>query len=494
VWVALISVSILVAGCTTAHDRAGGSGPPQVLVLASNDHVGLPPAMARFVDRVAEDSGGRLTIRVASGWRGGDNEPRVIRDVASGRADLGWSGTRAFDVVGVSAFQPLHAPFLVNSYAAEAAVVRAPVAAEMLGSLAPLGLDGLALLADGLRLPAGVAEPLLTPGDFTGISFGTIDSRIQSAGIAALGARPASATILNPPDTHGLDGVETMWGTYLGNAVYSMMPFITGNAVLWPRTVAILGNSAKLGALDAAAREWLAQAAADAATWSTEHAADRDADQIATVCRFGARIAEATPQQLAALRSAAEPVYAQLRADPPLAATLTAIETLVKATAGDVPAAVPADCVYHPGDEERAAPPLATLTSPGRAGDLPPGSYRVAFAVDELIADGMDARTARTNAGTWTWTVAGGRWRFDIKLATTGLTGPGVYASCEGWYDVHGDGASFTTTTRESDGGECAPPTWSARWSAGNPRLAWSAVSVADFRFLFAGKPWQRIG
>jgi hypothetical protein len=64
---------------------------------------------------------------------------------------------------------------------------------------------------------------------------------------------------------------------------------------------------------------------------------------------------------------------------------------------------------------------------------------------------------------------------------------------CDGWYDVDGDTATFTTPTKIT-GGDCAPPSWTARWAIQDGNLHWTAVSVADFSFVWAGKPWQRIG
>src|SRR5215510_10179662 len=121
---ALITL-IALAGCFAAGgDKSGGSSSPHELVLANSDgNLDGVPSVARFVQRAEALSGGKLTVRVESRWRGGEDEPRVIEDVAAGRADLGWAGTRAFDLVGVAAFRPLHAPFLVGTYAAETAVV-----------------------------------------------------------------------------------------------------------------------------------------------------------------------------------------------------------------------------------------------------------------------------------------------------------------------------------------------------------------------------------
>jgi TRAP-type C4-dicarboxylate transport system substrate-binding protein len=490
---ALAAVVALAAGCSASGgDKSGGSGTPQVLVLASNDGVDLDgaPAVQRFVDGVAKVSNGRLTVRVEPEWQGGDDEARVIKDVGAGKADLGWAGTRAFDLVDLNSFRPLHAPFLVDSYAAEAAVVKDPLAKELLASTAPLGLTGLALAADQLRFPAGVAKPLLVPADFAGHRFRTLPSQVQSDGIRALGAEPTSQSVDEAMADGKLAGLESMWWTYQQRSYWGVAPFITANAAMWPRTLVIFGNTAKMAKLDKTARGWLTQAATDASAWSTTHAGDADTQHIKRACQFGARIAFATSEQLAALRKAAEPAYAAMRADPALAATLQRVEALAAAAGRPAPLAVPAGCAYQPGDETRIIPPAAgTLTGPGASGDLPQGVYRFSQSKAELRDLGLTDHDSTMNAGVVTWTMRGGSWTVRLDAAEPSAAS----GTCEGWYDVHGDAVTFVTNTKVP-GGTCAPPVWTARWSAQNGTLTWRAVSIADYAAVFAAKPWQKIG
>ncbi len=481
------------AGCgATGGDKSGGQ--QEILVLANNDgNLDGVPAVARFVNRVSELSKGRLTVKVESSWQGGGDESRVIKDVAAGRADLGWAGTRAIDLVGIDNFRPLHAPFLVDSYAAEAAVVKDPLAHELLDSLESLGLTGLALAADQLRFPAGVARPLLTPVDFAGMRFRTVASQVQSDGIRALGAEPTSepannADLAEATFSGELGGFETMWWTYLETSQYGFAPFVTANAVLWPRTLVVFANTKTMERLGESARGSLIQAAEEAGAWSTAHAGDAESGQIQTICRFGARIATATPEQLAALRKAAEPVYAAMRSDPKLGLILNRVEALA-ATAGEaIPPAVPENCIYRSGDEKLIPPPARSLTGPGRTGDLPQGVYRYTLSMADLLAHGLNDHDATINAGVWTWTIRGGRWTIRQSPIDSSVKN----TLCEGWYDVQRNAATFTTTTKIQSG-DCAPSTWAARWSAHEGNLTWSAVSVSDFSPIFASKVWQRI-
>jgi len=122
-------------------------------------------------------------------------------------------------------------------------------------------------------------------------------------------------------------------------------------------------------------------------------------------------------------------------------------------------------------------------------GDLPQATYRFSNTEAELLAHGEDAHDAHMNAGVYTWTLSKGHWRSVQKPLDLSVE----HTTCEGWYDVNGEGVSFTTTTLYV-GGDCAPLTWSARWLLANHQLTWSAVSVADFAYVWGGKPWQQIG
>jgi len=489
----MIALSLLTAGCAAASDKSGGTDPHQVLVLASND--GNPvsaPAVARFVDRVSELSGGRVQVKISPNWGGGGDEARVIRDVAAGRAVLGWSGTRAFDTVGVTSFEPLHAPFLISSYAAQAAVVKDRLSSDMLATLQPLGLTGLALGADELRMPAAASKPLLTPSDFNGLRFGTIASTVQTRSLAALGAQPVTIRFPRSPDTDGLGGVETMWWTYAAQHQDEFLPFVTGNAVLWPRTVVIFANTKGLAGLDRTTRGWVERASADAQAWSTVHAADLVPTQLTDPCSRGLRIATATSVQLKALRAAAEPVYTWLRGDPALAKSLDRIQALVASAEPDPAPSVPDTCSYHPGDETRQPASVPVLTAAGRVGTFPQGTYRYAASVDDLVAGGLAQSDAENNAGVLDWTMQGGRWRSVSKPALVDVPHYPSNPTCEGLYDVQGHTVRFTTTSRYSDG-DCAPATWSARWTIRDRTLTWTAVDPADFGTVWAVKPWQRI-
>ena len=493
--VATVVVSLLAAGCTAATDKSGGETTPTTLVLASNDGTETRGALARFVELVDEESDGRLQIEVSPDWRI-KGEQTVLEDVAAGKAELGWSGTRAFDMIGVDAFQPLHAPFLIGSYPAQSAVVGDGVAQDMLAGLDGSGLAGLALLGDELRFPAGAEEPLLEADTFVDLAFGIMPSNVQSAAMTALGARVKAMSVPYPPGTDGLEGLETMWHTYLGTGQSRFMPFVTANAVLWPRTTVLVANTDALDDLSSEDRDVVTHAASEAAHWSLEHADDDVADEMARACEGGVRIATASHEQIAGMVKATRPVYAVMRAEPEQAALLTRIERLVRGVGQPEPIDVPEGCAYQPGDEDhlavRALP--APLPGPGQPGDLPAGSYRYTLTEQE-ITDGVDVspETAVANAGVWTWTLDDGRWFYELKPTSQEIPEGFSGNTCEGYYDVHGDQVDFTTVTVYASG-ECASKTWKADWRETENGLAMDVTTDADdLDFLFGAKPWDRI-
>jgi TRAP-type C4-dicarboxylate transport system substrate-binding protein len=347
------AATLAVAACSGAgagEDKAGGPGKPIVLRLANtNGQLDFTHAVADFVNRVEELSGGELRIDAVNDWgdSASDAERRVVKDVASGEVDLGWVGTRVFDTLDVRSFQALTAPMLVDSYALENAVIESGITDQMMQGIDDLGVAGLGVLPDGLRKPIGVSGPILGPVDWQGITFGTLRSNGQAEAIRALGATPAQVHRTGRDEglANGtIQGFETsIWIHQHNPTLTQLAPYVTSNVTLWPQMDVLLASPARLEALTAEQRNWLEEAARDAATRSAA-IAETDAEALVHACVGGARFAEASDADLAALKAAFAPVYANLRQHPETKAFIERIQALKRSTPPDPGLAIPSDC------------------------------------------------------------------------------------------------------------------------------------------------------
>jgi TRAP-type C4-dicarboxylate transport system substrate-binding protein len=352
----LILASTIASGCSgpqRAANKAGGQeGGPVVLRMASTpfDLSDVPPVQ-EFVRRIASLSGGAIRIDVINQWGdyAPDAEAQVARAVASGRFDLGWAGSRVFDSMGVSSFEALSAPMLIDSYPLENAVLQSAVPGRMLDSLKDLGVTGLGVLGDGIRLPIGVRRPLLAPADWRGISFGTYRSDAQEQAIRALGATPVVA--FGPFRSHDLDsgaiqGFEFDVRRYARNALESRAPFVASVA-LWAEFDVLFANPGRLSSLTDQQREWLEQAAWDAAQDSVRLSSD-DATYVRQACEAGSRFVKATSADLAALRRSLSVVYGTMERDPQTKSFLLQIQRLKGSTQPGPALDIPAGCTGTP--------------------------------------------------------------------------------------------------------------------------------------------------
>jgi TRAP-type transport system periplasmic protein len=355
-------------------DKAGGGGPPVELRLAdTNGELDFAPAVEYFVRRVEQLSGGDLRIEAVNEWGdyASDAEQQVVRGVAGGDVDLGWAGTRVFDTLGVKSFQALTAPMLVDSYRLENAVIESGITEQMMNELDELDVVGLGVLPDGLRRPIGVTAPIVGPSDWRGITFGTLKSDRQAEAIRALEAKPMQVFGTERDDAieNGtIQGFEvSIWVHHNNPALAHTAPYVTSNVTLWPQMDVLLANPERLAALTAEQRKWLEEAARDAATRSTA-LADTDAQALRDACAVGARYAEASSAEAAALEAAFAPVYANLRQHPETKTFIERIRALKESTAPEPKLAIPSDCTGKA--PERAA---------GDAGTAPAylnGTYR----------------------------------------------------------------------------------------------------------------------
>src|SRR6266568_1199226 len=350
-WLGLALVACI-AGCTVpaVANKAGAIGEPVVFRLANTSFdLSQNPAAADFIKRVSALSAGQMRIEVINSVGGfaPDNEAQVVHAVASGRVDIGITGAGVFDSMGVLGLRAASAPMLIDSYPLEKAVIESNLYRQMLEQLQGLNLSGLGVFAGALHVPVAVQRPLLGPGDWRGISFGTYRSETQEQAIRALGATPVEASgdlRRHYLDTGGIQGFEfglrgySLQEPYLSQAA----PYITSNVVLWPGVHVLFANPERIVSISSQDLQWL-QEALSAATRDSVGLVGDDGSYVDQECALGTRFAVAAPADIAALQASFAIVYEWLDRDARTKFFIDQIQALKGSVSPGQPLVIPAN-------------------------------------------------------------------------------------------------------------------------------------------------------
>lgn len=487
-----LTAAIVLAGCggsdddadpaegEAADDGTAAEDGTEPVTLRMAHPFGQEPTIDHFRSTVDSLSDGTLQVQVGEVAGGPDEEQRIVQAVAAGDFDLGWIGTRALAELGVTSFDALTAPFLINSYPLLHAVLTSDIPARMLDDLDSLDVSGLAVIGGGLRKPFAVDAPLLRPDDFAGITFRTFQSAGHGAAITALGAIHSDA--MQAVDVALADGTihaqENTLNWYQALDA-NLTPHITLNVTLWPQTMVLVANPRVVADLTDTQASALWESAADTATRSVE-LSDVDAEKVDVICEWGGRFAEASNADLDALRQAVQPVYDGLVENSDTAAFIAEIETLKDSVVAE-PLTIPDGCT---GD----APGVVAL------GDDDPsvldGTYQLEWTVEELLAAGVPAEAIDEfdMAGFFNWTFNDGelieQWRDDATAEPN--------TECFETYGVTGDEVTIQRAT------PCVPWHWQASWELDDDTLRFSDPLLDGepspiLDTWLTSKPWTKI-
>jgi C4-dicarboxylate-binding protein DctP len=483
--VAAVLVSMPPAACSGGSgDKAGGDAEPVVLRMATIEGRGAPyaDAVEEFARQVRDLSGGDLRLRVvwegASEYLGGFGpgaDQKIARLVQKGTLDMALIPARAWDELGVTSLQALQAPFLVSSEDLVDRVVQSELAGEMLAGLEQAGVVGLVLVPEGLRHPVGFARPLLAVDDFAGATIRALPSNASNRLLRALGATPVDICCkdFSTAVARGeIAGAESgfAWGGDLPRP-----GTFTANVTFYPKVNVVVANDDVFAELSDEHRDILRRAAAGALRHVVSDG-PREAERAAVYCRNGGKIASASERDLAALERAARPVYAALEADAQTRKLIARIRVL------KAQAAASSETVAFCTASSNVAAPRAS--APERT-EFPEGVYRVNLKAEDLIAKGMDARTAYEIEGLSTTTFEDGHWRGTFRQRGVDLP------PCWGRYSVR---AGRITLLDDSE--QCGEPrgtlVMTARW-----KLSGRMLRFFDIRkgrpLEWGGTPWTKI-
>jgi TRAP-type C4-dicarboxylate transport system substrate-binding protein len=367
-------------------DATGGGAE----LIFSNPYNSHRPVLGgpEYAAKVEELSGGSIRFRLTGNAREGDpeNEEKMIEEVRDGDIDLAMIAPRVFAKLGAERLAALAPPMLIDSYVLEREVFEAGLANRLVDDLDDLGLVAVAVIPGPLQWPVGFDRTFSDLDDFAGAVFTTELDELPVDTLAALGATPHLDRFVfdQPPGNRfpGIDGMLTSAGSIMGRQLQVEAEAATGNLNLFAVPFVIIANRDMFESLDASQQAALRNAGPSIVDDIITARVSGQAELVEELCDLGFEFVTATDEALADVRTALEPVYDDLTADPEVAAYVEEVEQL-KAELGVGP-----DSVTCP----------ATASIPGDDEPLPEGLYRTREVTrDEMSATAVAAGFDRAN-------------------------------------------------------------------------------------------------
>jgi TRAP-type C4-dicarboxylate transport system substrate-binding protein len=484
--VTAVTVAVLGAlGCGggSGTDKAGGSGAPVTLRLATPDRAGLPGAKAieRFREEVAKASDGAVVIKPV--YTAAGDAPRFDQAVAdlvrTAEAEMALVPARAWDEYGVTSLAALQAPFLIRDQAVLNEVVAGELAQPMMEGLRASGVTGLALLPENLRHPFGYTRPLRSPRDFTGAAIRAPRSESTYALLRALGSKPVDITgeeFAEAVKTGRLAGAESAFD--IAASTLHGVPTATGNVTFFPKVNVLVANTSALGELPESARDALETAAAHTLDWVKDTNKD-ERDAALAYCGQGGRVVSASAADIERLVALSEPVYTAMEQDAETKRFIERIGAIAQEHSPETVTCTPA-AGATPSEEG------------GTASDTDPsvldGIYRNSKTVQDFVAAGISEAEAIDNHGVHTVTLDGGR--LEDTLTTESRPDPSA-EGCTGTYRLSGDTFIFTWDPESGCTGD-----FTATWELSDGELHLTDVRTPERldAIVWGVRPFRKIG
>ena len=202
-----------------------------VLLRAAETHPQQYPtaqAIAHMGTLLQQWSEGELGIKLYAGGQLGE-EKDTLEITIFGGIDLNRISVAPLNSVAPETLL-LGMPFLFRSVEHMRAVVDGPIGEEILASLEPYGLIGLAYYDSGARSFYNSQRPIHSPSDLAGLKIRVQNSALAVAMVKALGANPTPmgfGQVYESLLLGTIDGSENNWPSYESTGHYEAAPHYT---------------------------------------------------------------------------------------------------------------------------------------------------------------------------------------------------------------------------------------------------------------------------
>ncbi|HEX7834442.1 MAG TPA: hypothetical protein VF479_03110, partial [Pseudolysinimonas sp.] len=270
--------------------------------------------------------------------------------VHDGDVDIAWVTVRSLRAIGLTGADSLEAPLLIQTHAQQREVATGLAGEIITREVKKLGVEALVMLPGPEQYPVASGAPLLDIADWVGktVEYAPTESAdsVAALGISAFGATPSTGGTTPVADVvSGAVPVATANPVDLvAGGATKEGPFLTANLPLWPRMSMVIINSDVLDRFSTRQHGFLEGA--------IERAQDldmADPDQVTPVaeaCDAGILFGVASADQLAAYRTAVQPIYDSLSTDKKEGTLFKAIQDAVSRSIGTGSFPVPKGCKW----------------------------------------------------------------------------------------------------------------------------------------------------
>ena len=218
-------------------------------------------AVEAWAEQVAEETNGRLEIRLLGGGQlGGERD--YIEGMQLGTIDMAQVSTGPIASF-VPNFSALSLPYVVTSYAQIESLVTGPVGDYLFSDLEGTGIKGLTWFTNGFRSVFTREVPVTNPEDLAGQKIRVMESPLM---VSTLNAMGASATPMAYGELYTalqqgvMDGAENAPGNVLNDKFYEVTNYFSATRHFAPPGLVAISDRV-FGTLPEDLQEYLVEAA-----------------------------------------------------------------------------------------------------------------------------------------------------------------------------------------------------------------------------------------